>query len=430
MFEERNRDIAIDRLLAEQHQAPALRHEADAGVFCIRRVFEPRDRAGEPQATLVGPQLAKQHPRQLDLPAAHETVDPEHFARMGLKRHVAKEGLQRQPLRLQHHRRLFAGFERDIVEITLPKFVAAGADHVLDDPRLVDSGSNIGVRDAQAVAEHRHLVGNFENVVEKMRDENDPAPALAHPTQHRKQPRDLGGRQGRGRLVENDDARAGEQHAGEFDQLLHADGKIAEPCARVDVEPEVLQLLARLARHARPGDGSQPVERLAAQKHVLGHAQVGRDAEFLMHHGDAARPGVARGAEVDGLAVHPELTGIGAVHAGDHFHQRAFARAVFAGEPVNAAGFQREIDPAQGMDAAERLDDIVKFDQRRHVGPSGAVTCVMPGLVPGIHAVHQHERQPFASPSSVENRNMELSRLGVDGRDKPGHDGDRVQIRN
>ena len=87
-----------------------------------------------------------------------------------------------------------------------------------------------------------------------------------------------------------------------------------------------------------------------------------------MHHADAARARVAGGAEMDGLAVHLEGAGIGAVHAGDHLHQGALAGAVLAGEPVDRAGLKREIDAAQGLDAAERLDDVCKFDQRRHGG--------------------------------------------------------------
>ena len=166
----------------------------------------------------------------------------------------------------------------------------------------------------------------------------EPAPALAHPAQHREQPRDLRRRQRRGRLVENDDARAGEQHAGKLDQLLHADRKIAEPRARVDVEAEVLQLLRRPRAPCAPqAIDAEPIDRLRAEKHVLGDAEVGRDAELLMHHADAARARVARRAEMHGLAVHLELAGIGAVHAGDDFHQRALAGAVLAGKAVNAA---------------------------------------------------------------------------------------------
>ena len=108
---------------------------------------------------------------------------------------------------------------------------------------LSTPGADLRMRDAAAVAEDRDFVGDFEDVVEKMRDEDEAAPALAHPAQHREQPRDLRRRQRRGRLVENDDARAGEQHARKLDELLHADRKIAETRARVDVEAEVLQLL-------------------------------------------------------------------------------------------------------------------------------------------------------------------------------------------
>ena len=68
---------------------------------------------------------------------------------------------------------------------------------------------------------------------------------------------DLGRRQRRGRLVENDDARAREQHAREFDQLLHADRKIAEAGARVDVEAKVLELLGGPLGHPPPGDDAQ-----------------------------------------------------------------------------------------------------------------------------------------------------------------------------
>ena len=112
-----------------------------------------------------------------------------------------------------------------------------------------------------------------------------------------------GGDKRRGRLVENDDARAGEQDAREFDQLLHADRKIAEPGARVDVEPEVLELLGGGFGHPPPRDDAQPVDRLGAEKDILGDAQFRRDAELLMHHADARRQRVARRAEMHVLPV-------------------------------------------------------------------------------------------------------------------------------
>jgi hypothetical protein len=62
---------------------------------------------------------------------------------------------------------------------------------------------------------------------------------------------------------------------------------------RIDVDAEPLQLLAGLARHAPPLHEAEAVGRLAAQKHVLGHRQVRRHAEFLMHHRDPGRMRVA-----------------------------------------------------------------------------------------------------------------------------------------
>ena len=130
--------------------------------------------------------------------------------------------------------------------------------------------------------------------------------------EHAEQALDLGRRQRRGRLVENDDARAREQHARKFDQLLHADRKIAEPRARVDVEPEVLELRCGGFGHPPPGDDAQTVDRLSAEKDVLGDAQFRRDAELLMHHADARRERVARRAEMHVLAVDAHAPGVGA----------------------------------------------------------------------------------------------------------------------
>ena len=194
-------------------------------------------------------------------------------------------------------------------------------------------------------------------------------PLSRSPAQHLEQPRDLGRRQGGGRLVEDDDARAGEQHARELDELLHADRKIAEARARVDVEAEVLRAARRLARHAAPGDDAEAADRLRAEKDVLGDGEIGRDAELLMHHADAGGPRVARRAEMHRSAVDAHLACVAGVHAGDDLHQRAFAGAVLAGEAVDLAGLQREIDAAQRLDAAERLGDAGQFEpRRRHRG--------------------------------------------------------------
>jgi hypothetical protein len=47
------------------------------------------------------------------------------------------------------------------------------------------------------------------------------------------------------------------------------------------------------------------------------------------------------------------------MHTGDDLHQRAFPGAVFADETMDLAGGKREVDPAQRLDAAEGLRDLV-----------------------------------------------------------------------
>ena len=136
-----------------------------------------------------------------------------------------------------------------------------------------------------------------------MRDEDDASTFFAQLREDAEQAFDLGGRQSRGRLVQDDDARAGEQDARQLDELLHADREIAEPRARVDVEPEVLELFRRALGHPAPRDDAHSIHGLAAEKDVLGDAQFRRDAELLMHHADARRQGVARRAEMNFLAL-------------------------------------------------------------------------------------------------------------------------------
>ena len=89
----------------------------------------------------------------------------------------------------------------------------------------------------------------------------------------------------------------GKQHAGDLDQLLQADRQVAEPRKRIDVDAEPRELLTRFARHAPPLHETEAIGRLGAEKHVLGDRQIGRDAEFLMNHGDAGRARIARPIE-------------------------------------------------------------------------------------------------------------------------------------
>ena len=268
-----------------------------------------------------------------------------------------------EPAHVEDDRRVGPAVERDRAGVAAFKFLVAAADHALDQPALVDGAGRLG-GDEPAVAEDRDGVGDRQNVVEEVRDEDDAAAAGAHAAQHLEQALHLGRRQSRGRLVEDDDARAREQHAGELDQLLQADRQRAHARVRIDIDAEVGEMPARTVHHGAPVDDAA-LRRLLAEIDVLGHREVGHDAQLLVDHADAGRQRLARRAEMHGPAVDRHAAVVLAVQAGDDLHQGRLAGTVLADQAVDFAGAQHEVDVAQGRDAAERLGDAAQFERRR-----------------------------------------------------------------
>ncbi len=131
-------------------------------------------------------------------------------------------------------------------------------------------------------------------------------------------------------------------------------------------------MLGRGFGHPTPRDDAEAVDRLGAEKDILGDAQFRRDAELLMHHADAGGQRIARRAEMDLLAVDAHAPGVGGMDAGDDLHHRALAGAVLAGQAMDLAGQQSEIDASKRLDAAKRLRDARQFEQR-HGERSAAV---------------------------------------------------------
>ena len=125
---------------------------------------------------------------------------------------------------------------------------------------------------------------------------------------------------------------------------LQPDRQIAHALKRIDVDAEPGELLAGLARHAPPLHEAKPIDGLGSEKHVLGHRQVGGDAQFLMHHGDAGCERVADRAEAGLAAVQHELAGEIRLGARDDLHQGALAGAVLADETMDLAGAKGEVE--------------------------------------------------------------------------------------
>ena len=95
-------------------------------------------------------------------------------------------------------------------------------------------------RDA-AVAQHDHPIGDFEHLVQPMRDVDHPDAASAQSAQGGEQPRHLIGRQARGRLVEHQHLGLGRERPRDRDQRLLGALEILDPHVGIDVRAEHIQ---------------------------------------------------------------------------------------------------------------------------------------------------------------------------------------------
>ena len=109
-------------------------------------------------------------------------------------------------------------------------------------------------------------------------------PRALQPLDQREELLLLLGRQGRGRLVEDDDLGVVLHRPRDLDHLLLAGAEPGDERRRIDVEIERLQELL-----AGDVDAAQPVEELlVGQEDVLRHRHRRHQAGFLEHHVDAA----------------------------------------------------------------------------------------------------------------------------------------------
>src|SRR5438876_8431124 len=197
-----------------------------------------------------------------------------------------------------------------------------------------------------------------------MGNEDDAEPAFLEALEHREEPLDLRWRQGRSRLIEDDDMGAGEEHARYLDELLQADRKISHPHLRVDIDAELGELGLRALSHAAPIDGAEARHRLVAEIDILRNGEIRGGRELLVYHADAGGERIAGVAEAHILTREPHRAGELAMHAGDDFHQRRLAGAILADKPVDFSRMQGKVDIPKRLDTAKRLRDADHFEQR------------------------------------------------------------------
>ena len=149
------------------------------------------------------------------------------------------------------------------------------ADHGVDQAFLVEFGDRAR-QHAAAILQHHDLVGDGIDFLEPVRDVEDGRAGGGEAAHLVEQLGGFGGGDHRGRLVEDQDLRFGDERLGDFDDLLARDAERADQRRRIDLgEAEIGKHARGDAVRLRPVDDErEPARRHAPEQHVF------RDAEM------------------------------------------------------------------------------------------------------------------------------------------------------
>ena len=225
-----------------------------------------------------------------------------------------------------------------------------------------------------AIANNGANIGDLADFPHAMGNEDHTDLGLAHqPAQHGKEPLRLAGGQIGGRLVEQQQARAGFQRAGDFHHLLLMQRQVADQAMR--------GVFSKVAVDEGKGGqcravGGPPVEQREAamamgQLDILGHREMRQHGEFLVHDGEAARAGGGALRLIDAVPVEVQRAAVSVNDIGDDLEQRGFPSAVAAEEGVHLAGRHREIHAPQHMRRAIAFRDAACVEEETFVGHGG-----------------------------------------------------------
>ena len=320
--EPRDRQVALDRLPEEEALALAVvRDVEDARGGCApRRVQEhlsaaDLDRAGgirdEPaegteDGARAGPHLPgepgddpalEREGQLLDAPGDVEPVDLDHLL-AGAGRRVLVLDLRLRPFHL--------------------------AEHVLDQGAPVDRADLVRA-DAHPVSEHGHAIAQLEDLVEPVRHEDDAALLRDELARRPEHALDLRLAQGRGRLVQDEQASVAHEQAGDLDELTLADRERLDRGAELHVaEPELVEDAPSLLGEPPPPVEQRNVE--PSEEDVVLDAELRDEAQLLVHERDPVPLRLVRVTERELAAVEPDRPFVGPDEADEALHEGALAR--------------------------------------------------------------------------------------------------------
>ncbi len=197
-----------------------------------------------------------------------------------------------------------------------------------------------------------------------MGHEDDGGSRFRQPTNRFEQAIRFGIGQHRGRLVENKDSHAADQHLHDLDLLLFRHSQRIGPPFRVDVESEFFRL--RLDGLANLLDARTKVSPAIGEQDVFRDRERLYQLEVLVDHTDAVLARIGWSAQRNRSAINGDRSDVWRIEAGGNIHQRRFTRAVLAEKRMHLTGAGPEHRVIQSHDPIEGFTDPGEFERKAH----------------------------------------------------------------
>src|SRR3954466_207617 len=275
--------VLLDRLV--EHQTLALGilgDQTDPGRHGGAHVMSLERRPGDLDGPLVVRVRAEHGTHHLGTARSDQPGDADDLSGVHLEADVEEEAVAGEPLDLQKGRSGVAALARVLLLDRPPHHQAY---------ELVLGRGGGHLPDRLPVPDDRDPVAQGGDLLQVMRDEDDPDPVLAQLAHDREELVDLlGGEHGR-RLVHDQHARVQAQRLGDLDHLEPGDAQFTHTRAWRHVDPDAPQQHLGVGLH-RPAVDHPEAARLSAQEDVLGDRQIGDEVELLVDGGDPQPLGV------------------------------------------------------------------------------------------------------------------------------------------
>jgi len=143
--------------------------------------------------------------------------------------------------------------------------------------------------------------------------------------------------EGSGRFIENEDAGACADGAGNLDELLLGHGELADFKVWIDVGTNAFEKFGGACVAITPANCASGGRFFERECDILRDGKIRKECGLLVDGGDPVSVGECGSQARDFFAVDFDGAGVGLMSAGDNLDERGFARAIFAEERMDFA---------------------------------------------------------------------------------------------